>query len=114
MFEVGHEIVVTGRAETAPPSPELLPFVHAGFAAVPGVARVTDSGGDPGSEDATAMMNRVKERGGLATYVAIGMDAPWGHHTEDFDIDEDCLAIGVAAESQIALDAAAFLKGLRG
>lgn len=114
MFEVSHEIVVTGRAETAPPSPELLPFVHACFAAVPGVTRVTDTGGDPGSEDATAMMNRVKERGGLATYVAIGMDAPWGHHTEDFDIDEDCLAIGVAAESQIALDAAAFLKGLRG
>jgi aminobenzoyl-glutamate utilization protein A len=112
MFGVESQVVRTGKADTSRPSPELLPFVHGKFAEVPGVTEVTDSGGNAGSEDATAMMNRVKEHGGLATYVGIGMDTPWGHHTKDFDIDESVLPFGVAAESEVALGAAGFLRDL--
>ncbi|MHB9288278.1 amidohydrolase [Halobacteriales archaeon Cl-PHB] len=48
-----------------------------------------------GSEDATYLMKRVQEGGGLAGYVCIGTDHPGGHHTATFDVDEDSLVIGV-------------------
>ncbi|MFB6110934.1 MAG: amidohydrolase [Halobacteriaceae archaeon] len=48
-----------------------------------------------GSEDATYLMQRVQEQGGLATYVGVGTDHPGGHHTATFDVDEDSIPIGV-------------------
>lgn len=54
--------------------------------------RWTDFGA---SEDATYLMERVQENGGLATYVIIGSDNPSNHHTPRFDIDEASLDIGV-------------------
>ncbi len=48
-----------------------------------------------GSEDATYLMQRVQDRGGVAGYVGIGTDHPGGHHTATFDVDEESLLIGV-------------------
>ena len=112
MYDVDHELTVVGKADREDPSPELLPYIRTCFADVDGVAEIRDSSGVGGSEDATAMMKRVKERGGLATYVQIGMDTTAGHHTERFDVDEDMLALGVEAETAIALGAGEFLTRL--
>ncbi|WP_198395252.1 amidohydrolase [Brevibacterium antiquum] len=113
MYDVDFESTVVGKADQESPSPELLPYIRTCFEGVDGVAEISDTGGLGGSEDATAMMKRVKERGGLATYVQIGMDTSWGHHTERFDVDEDMLAVGVEAEAKIAIGAAEFLAGLK-
>jgi len=48
-----------------------------------------------GSEDATYLMQRVQDNGGLAGYVCVGTDHPGGHHTPAFDVDEDSLDVGV-------------------
>ncbi|WP_291799037.1 amidohydrolase [Brevibacterium sp.] len=112
MHGIEHEVTVVGRADQEAPSSQLLPYIRACFEGTPGVAEIRDSGGPAGSEDATAMMKRVKECGGLATYVQIGMDTSWGHHTERFDIDEDMLAVGVESELKIVLGAAEFLDSL--
>ncbi len=56
------------------------------------------------SEDATYLMKTVAENGGKATYVGIGASNPEGHHTPMFDIDEECLPIGVSVLSHAALD----------
>ena len=48
-----------------------------------------------GSEDATFLMDRVQQQGGVATYVGVGTDHPGGHHTATFDVDEESLAVGV-------------------
>jgi aminobenzoyl-glutamate utilization protein A len=48
-----------------------------------------------GSEDATFLMDRVQDQGGLATYVGVGTDHPGGHHTATFDVDEESLLVGV-------------------
>lgn len=109
MYEVDHSVRIVGRADRESPSPELIPFVRACFSGIDGVTEIRDDGGPSGSEDATAMMKRVKQHGGLATYVQIGMDTPWGHHTERFDVDEEMLDLGVAAEAQMALRASEFL-----
>ncbi|AOP53155.1 amidohydrolase [Brevibacterium aurantiacum] len=111
MYDIDASVTVVGKADQESPSPKLLPYIRTCFEGVDGVAEIHDSGGLGGSEDATAMMKRVKERGGLATYVQIGMDTSWGHHTERFDVDEDMLAVGVVAEAKIALGAGAFLAG---
>lgn len=111
MYDIDASVTVVGKAYQESPSPKLLPYIRTCFEGVDGVAEIHDSGGLGGSEDATAMMKRVKERGGLATYVQIGMDTSWGHHTERFDVDEDMLAVGVVAEAKIALGAGAFLAG---
>ncbi|WCE41521.1 amidohydrolase [Brevibacterium sp. BDJS002] len=111
MYGVEYEVTVVGKADQESPSPELLPNIRDSFLGVHGVSAISDTSGIGGSEDATAMMKRVKERGGLATYVQIGMDTSWGHHTERFDVDEDMLAVGVEAETKIALGAGEFLAG---
>ncbi|MFB6189549.1 MAG: amidohydrolase [Halapricum sp.] len=56
-----------------------------------------------GSEDATYLMQRVQDHGGLATYVGIGTDHPGGHHTATFDVDEQSLSIGVDVLSDAIL-----------
>ena len=43
-----------------------------------------------GSEDYTYMMARVQQNGGLATNIGVGADlGGWGHHTSEFDLDEN-------------------------
>jgi aminobenzoyl-glutamate utilization protein A len=60
-----------------------------------------------GSEDATYLMRRVQERGGVAGYVGVGTDHPGGHHTATFDVDEESLRIGV----EVLTDAVLALAG---
>ena len=67
---------------------------------VRGVDSIVDRDELGGSEDATFMMRRVQERGGLATYVGIGTDHPGGHHTATFDVDEESIRIGVEVLSE--------------
>ncbi|MDN4493769.1 amidohydrolase [Ureibacillus aquaedulcis] len=42
-----------------------------------------------GSEDATFLMQKVQQQGGLACYSIIGTNLAAGHHHEEFDIEED-------------------------
>lgn len=42
-----------------------------------------------GSEDATFLMKRVQDNGGLATYSIMGTELAAGHHNEYFDINEE-------------------------
>jgi aminobenzoyl-glutamate utilization protein A len=59
------------------------------------VERVVDRDDLGGSEDATYLMERVQEHGGLAAYVGVGTDHPGGHHSATFDVDEATLDIAV-------------------
>jgi aminobenzoyl-glutamate utilization protein A len=60
-----------------------------------GVETVTPVGDLGASEDATYLMRRVQNTGGVASFVGIGTDHPGGHHTATFDVDERSLDIGV-------------------
>ncbi len=59
-----------------------------------------------GSEDATYLMQRVQDQGGVASYVGIGTDHPGGHHTATFDVDEESLVIGVDVLASALLELA--------
>jgi aminobenzoyl-glutamate utilization protein A len=62
---------------------------------VAGVETVTERSDFGGSEDASYLIRRVQEAGGEATYVGIGASNVAGHHTAYFDVDEECIRIGV-------------------
>lgn len=55
----------------------------------------------PGSDDATAFMRKVQDRGGLAGYLAIGAGDHGPHHSPLFDIDESALPVGVRLLEQL-------------
>jgi len=70
---------------------------------VEGVERVVPSYELGVSEDATYLMQRVQDDGGLASYVLVGTDHPTNHHTPTFDVDERSLDIGVSLLTETAL-----------
>jgi aminobenzoyl-glutamate utilization protein A len=57
------------------------------------------------SEDATLMLRAVAAGGGLGGYFVLGSDLASGHHTANFDFDEDVLSSGAAFISALALSA---------
>ncbi|WP_089385688.1 amidohydrolase [Halorubrum vacuolatum] len=87
-FEVISE---SPRADSDPALIDHVATVAADVDAVDDVVPVADFGA---SEDATFLMERVQDDGGLATYLIIGTDHPSAHHTSTFDIDERSLRIG--------------------
>ncbi|MFC4950913.1 amidohydrolase [Pseudonocardia sp. GCM10023141] len=82
--------VTTARADAAAHDAVAAAGRAAGLRAVVPAA---DSG--VASDDATALMRRVQERGGTATYAGLGSDLAGPHHTATFDLDEAALPLGV-------------------
>ena len=72
-----------------------------------GVESVVDHDSLGGSEDATYLMQRVQQQGGLAAYVGVGTDHPGGHHTPTFDVDERDIAVGIDLLAGVVIDLAA-------
>ncbi len=94
------DVEIEGNAPSAESDEELVDVVQDAAQTHPDVTRATRRGELGGSEDATFLMQRVQDAGGLATYVGIGTDHPGGHHTATFDVDEDSLEIGVDVLSE--------------
>jgi aminobenzoyl-glutamate utilization protein A len=105
-----HECDVELSTEGQAPSAESDQALVDAFAAVAGdhggVDSVVDWDALGGSEDATYLMQRVQDHGGLACYVCVGTDHPGGHHTPTFDVDERSLSIGVDSLTDAILSVA--------
>jgi len=97
MHDCDVEVSTLGEAPSASSDDALAGLVRESAGDVAGVTSIVDSDDLGGSEDATYLMNRVQERGGLACYLGVGTDNPGGHHTTDFDVVEDDIAIGIDA-----------------
>ncbi|MFC6954996.1 amidohydrolase [Halorubellus litoreus] len=80
------------RADSDPELVDVVSEVAEGVSSVDRVVRTADFGA---SEDATFLMERVQEDGGLACYSIVGTDHPTAHHTPTFDVDERSLSTGV-------------------
>ncbi|WP_129116797.1 amidohydrolase [Halegenticoccus tardaugens] len=89
------EITTEGRAPSARSDDTLVDLVADVGGETAGVESVIRRDSLGGSEDATYLMRRVQEAGGLAAYVNVGTDHPGGHHTGTFDVDEASIPIGV-------------------
>lgn len=94
-----HDCEVTvgggGEAPSARSDEAVVEQVGQAAEGVSGVTSVLNRDDLGGSEDATYLMRRVQQNGGIAGFVGIGTDHPGGHHTSTFDVDEDSLRIGI-------------------
>jgi aminobenzoyl-glutamate utilization protein A len=90
-----HEVTYVGEAPSATSDEALVERVQAQAEASSLVDSVIHRADLGGSEDATYLMKRVTDQGGLAAYVCVGTDHPGGHHTATFDVDEPSIEIGV-------------------
>ncbi|GHC29662.1 aminobenzoyl-glutamate utilization protein A [Kushneria pakistanensis] len=105
MHGVSVEYHLAGEADTCTSSPELVDYIHGRLQGLPGIEVITPSINEPsGSEDATCMMKRVQDRGGLATYMVFGTELAAGHHHQCFDFDEDVLPLAVRSLAHLAFN----------
>ncbi|WP_050033196.1 amidohydrolase [Halorubrum halophilum] len=86
---------VVSESPRADSDPELQALVAGVAEGVDGIDTVLPAADFGASEDATFLMERVQEEGGLATYLIVGTDHPTSHHTPTFDVDERSLRHGV-------------------
>jgi aminobenzoyl-glutamate utilization protein A len=91
--EVSHSLY--GQTTTFVPDEAMVETVAEVAEGLPSVEHVIHRERIGGSEDASYLVERVQETGGLATYVGIGASNPTGHHTSRFDVDEAALDIGI-------------------
>lgn len=103
MYGVSCDLDIVGEAISCKCSPELAEIIVECAAPSPFVDQVVlEDNASAGSEDATYFMQRVKERGGQATYCIFGTELAAGHHNEKFDIDEESMFAGVDVLYRIA------------
>ncbi|KDE60541.1 N-acyl-L-amino acid amidohydrolase [Halostagnicola sp. A56] len=97
------DVTVIGESIRQDCDEEMVSAVYENATELEAVESPRRSGTLGASEDATYLMKTVADNGGKATYVSIGASNPGGHHTPTFDVDEECLPIGVSVLSRTAL-----------
>jgi len=105
MHGVSTELRLMGAATSSVPSPAWVNYLREQAAQVAGVEKAIDKVKAPaGSEDATLMMARVQQNGGLASYMVFGTTLSAGHHNEKFDFDETVMLIAIETLARTALN----------
>ena len=89
------EFEIESESPRADSDEELVDVIADVAADVDGVERVVPTASFGASEDATFLMQRVQDEGGLASYLIVGTDHPDSHHTPGFDVDERSLELAV-------------------
>lgn len=109
MYGVEYEVKLMGAARSCTPTQPWVDFLHQQAEALGIFDSVVDRKAQAaGSEDATYMMERVKQRGGQATYAIFGCDLAAGHHNARFDFDESVMGKAVQTLATLALNQAQF------
>lgn len=93
MYGVDMKVVSQGESICSDSDEPFAKLVLTASEGMEGVNMRLLKGKMPGSDDASWMMEAVKERGGQATYIVVGSDLTAGHHNSGFDIDEKALEI---------------------
>lgn len=100
------DVTLESECPRADSDPELAGVVANIAEDLSGVDTVLSSANFGASEDATFLMKRVQNEGGLATYLIVGTDHPTSHHTSTFDVDERSLETGVKVLTRSILSVA--------
>lgn len=104
LYGVTAGINLMGRRPPVPP-PRHRSIICANRQAVHGVTHAINKVKAPaGSEDATLMMARVQQNGGMASYMVFGTELSAGHHNEKFDFDEQVMNVAIETLARTALN----------
>ncbi|KAB8312840.1 amidohydrolase [Erwinia endophytica] len=111
MYGVQHEVRLMGAARSSQPTQPWVNYIRQQARQIPELTSLVDSKEQAaGSEDATYMMERVKEMGGQASYLIFGTELSAGHHNEKFDFNEEVIAIAVKTLVTLACNIQHFRK----
>jgi len=105
MYGVEHQVTLVGAARSSQPTAPWVRYIRRQARHIPELTSLVDTrGAAAGSEDATYMMERVKQRGGQASYIIFGTELSAGHHNEKFDFNEQVMAVAVKTLAAIAFN----------
>jgi aminobenzoyl-glutamate utilization protein A len=91
-YNASFQIDIVGASPLGNSDPELANKIIEAAKSIPLFQKRTEMGDSFGaSDDAATWMNKVQSNGGKATYFGIGTPTGGGHHTEDFDVDEQVI-----------------------
>lgn len=88
MYQVESHIEVVGRTPSAKSDHEAIALVDEVARGIAWFTEFHQLGSVGGSDDASDMIRRVQEHGGIGTYIGLGADFAAGFHQSDFDFDE--------------------------
>ncbi|WP_430790380.1 amidohydrolase [Virgibacillus flavescens] len=101
MYDVSVNVEIVGGAEEINCDDEVISVMERGRVADSCLKEVLPTIEVAGSEDASYMINKVKENGGKATYMLFGTKLDYPHHHRQFDFEESTLA--VALETYVSI-----------
>ncbi|EQB4825342.1 M20 family metallo-hydrolase [Enterobacter hormaechei] len=105
LYGVTAGINLMGAATSSAPTPAWVDYLREQASQVPGVTHAINKVKAPaGSEDATLMMARVQQNGGMASYMVFGTELSAGHHNEKFDFDEQVMNVAIETLARTALN----------
>jgi aminobenzoyl-glutamate utilization protein A len=102
MYGCTFDTALMGQNVAVENSPAAAAIVAEIAGKTPGITQVLPYHTMDGCDDATTMITRVHERGGVGTYFILGSNISNVHHAVDFDIDEASLDRGVQIFTGIA------------
>lgn len=103
MFGVTHEMHIVSQLNGNLNDPDAVAIVDRAARSLPEL-EILESWPIGGGDDASKMIDRVRERGGMAAYFIIGSDITAPHHAQNFDFDEASLVTGRRVFEAIARD----------
>lgn len=106
MYEQEYRITVMGGGGTAVSDDSVCEVVRRAAANVPYFhpELIRRRGRGYGADDACVFLEAVQKQGGAGAYAQIGSHLPAGHHSPDFDIDEELLLPSVELFYRVALE----------
>ena len=105
LYGVTAGVNLMGAATSSAPSPAWVDYLREQASQVSGIEHAIDKVTAPaGSEDATLMMARVQQNGGMASYMVFGTELSAGHHNEKFDFDEQVMNVAIETLARTALN----------
>lgn len=95
MYEVEYQTGLYGKTTTFRADDGIVNSVFEAVQSLDAVTNPVERAQIGASEDASYLIKRVQDNGGEGTYIGIGASNVSGHHTSEFDFDEEAIEIGV-------------------
>lgn len=94
-YDMKYTYVDFGEIPAAKSSDEMMEVIQRAAEKVSWFEKIYFEGNVGGTDDASVMINKVQDNGGIATYVGIGCDTTQTLHNAEFDLDEDSIPAAI-------------------
>ncbi|HBH11572.1 MAG TPA: peptidase M20 [Clostridiales bacterium] len=104
MYDIDYDIKIVGEAPTAVSDPEMIDIITKSALELNEVTELIPLISFGAGEDVTFMINEVQRQGGKASFMLLGSELASGHHTKEFDFNEDVLMLAAKVFSKVVID----------